>query len=353
MQRCVVRSCAVKRVGCASSLSKRRLLVLSLPATSLFRAPYGDVSTTRGASRCNSSCSQLESLKVVLNSLSADVEVIRKQAREDATWLCTESGKTRIRLFYEQFPADKRKVNSRDIVDYIHSRTDPSSTTGIVATSEQIDSQQLAAFRVLSSLLTFPLTLAFGLNKLFASPSLSSSYPNMMLKDRSINVLVLGARAESSLPLIWWQEMLLACDFDDVNIRMIGPELLLDKGRPLQDLLSQNSSLVQSGEGEGESTVRRRRSVSISGCGPSSSSVSPSSDRTALHLHEDLVPLLQWAHVFALFNPGYGSSPCPSSSPSQKAMAMGDWDPTLRLLLQTRKPVLCTAYGHQDLRRGE
>jgi hypothetical protein len=276
----------------------------------------------------------LEPLKIVLSSLSADVEVVRRQARDDAAWLCTESGKIRIRLFYEQFPADKRKVNSRDIVDYIHSRTDPSST------SEQIDSQQIAAFRVLSSLLTFPLTLAYGLNKLFSSdPSLASSYTNMMLKDRSINVLVLGARAESSLPLIWWQEMLLSCDFDDVNLRMIGPELL-EKGRPLQDLPPQSSSLVQ--YGEGEPTVRR--SVTISGCGPSSS-VDQSSDRTALHLHEDLVPLLQWAHVFALFNPGYGSKAM-VGSPS-------DWDPTLRLLLQTRKPILCTAYGHQDLRRGE
>lgn len=327
MQRCVVKSCTVKRIGCASSLPKSRLLVLSLPASCY--APYGD------SSRCNSSCSQLEPLKVVLSSLSADVEVVRRQARDDAAWLCTESGKTRIRLFYEKFPADKRKVNSRDIVDYIHSRTDPSST------SEQIDSQQLAAFRVLSSLLTFPLTLAYGLNKLFSSSSPASSYTNMMLKDRRINVLVLGARAESSLPLIWWQEMLLSCDFDDVNLRMIGPELL-EKGRPLQDIPPQNSSLVESGEGE--PTIRRR--VSISGCGPSSS-VCQSSDRTALHLHEDLVPLLQWAHVFALFNPGYGSKAMGGTgSPS-------DWDPTLRLLLQTRKPVLCTAYGHQDLRRGE
>lgn len=323
----------MNRIGCASSLPESRLLVLSLPSNCFSHAPYGGSSTR--IVRCNSSSSQLEPLKVVLSSLSADVEVVRKQAREDAAWLGTESAKTRIRLFYEQFPANGRKVNSRDIVDYIHSRTDPSLTNGIVATSEQIDNHQLAAFRVLSSLLTFPLTLAYGLNKLFASPSLASSYPNMMLKDGSINVLILGARAESSLPLIWWQEMLLACDFHNVNIRMIGPELL-EKRRPLHD--------VQSGGTDESTTVRR--SVSISGCGPSS--LCPSSDRTALHLHEDLVPLLQWAHVFALFNPGYGSSPCSSSS-----KAMGDWDPTLRLLLQTRKPVLCTAYGHHDLRRGE
>jgi len=146
----------------------------------------------------------------------------------------------------------------------------------------------------------------------------------MMLKDRSINVLVLGARAESSLPLIWWKEMLLACDFDDVNIRMVGPELL--ETRHQTD--THKSVAIEKGK------------VSIIGCGPNS--LSQSSDRTALHLHADLMPLLQWAHVFALFNPGYGS-PC----------SKNDWDPTLRLLLQTHKPVLCTAYGHHDLRRGE
>ena len=27
------------------------------------------------------------------------------------------------------------------------------------------------------------------------------------------------------------------------------------------------------------------------------------------------------------------------------------WDPTIRLLLQTHKPIICTAYGNHDLKR--
>jgi hypothetical protein len=63
-------------------------------------------------------------------------------------------------------------------------------------------------------------------------------------------------------------------------------------------------------------------------------------DYNLLHAHPQSVQLLQWAHVFVLFNPGSGS-------PSLSAR----WDPTLRLLLETRKPVLCTAHGPHDLQR--
>ena len=63
-------------------------------------------------------------------------------------------------------------------------------------------------------------------------------------------------------------------------------------------------------------------------------------DYNLLHAHPQSMQLLQWAHVFVLFNPGSGS-------PSLSAR----WDPTLRLLLETRKPVLCTAHGPHDLQR--
>ena len=63
-------------------------------------------------------------------------------------------------------------------------------------------------------------------------------------------------------------------------------------------------------------------------------------DYNLLHAHPQSTQLLQWAHVFVLFNPGSGS-------PSLSAR----WDPTLRLLLETRKPVLCTAHGPHDLQR--
>ena len=57
-----------------------------------------------------------------------------------------------------------------------------------------------SSLRKLTDVLTFPLTLAYGIRKIFNQP-LSQA-----------NVLLVGARAESSLPGIWWRDTLIACD---------------------------------------------------------------------------------------------------------------------------------------------
>ena len=59
--------------------------------------------------------------------------------------------------------------------------------------------QSPPAFRFLSALLTFPLTLAYALNSITDNTSTS----------KKKKVLVLGARSESSLPFFWWKVSIL------------------------------------------------------------------------------------------------------------------------------------------------
>jgi hypothetical protein len=169
--------------------------------------------------------------------------------------------------------------------------------------------------RFITSLTTFPLSLSYGVNKLF--PAIDADLNNT----DALRVLMIGCRSESSLPLAWWRETLYTniSAFRNVQVRMVGPGLCQLKERAetirWEDAESSRESSIEFTSGH-------------------------QADYNLLHAHPQSVQLLQWAHVFVLFNPGSGS-------PSLSAR----WDPTLRLLLETRKPVLCTAHGPHDLQR--
>jgi hypothetical protein len=62
--------------------------------------------------------------------------------------------------------------------------------------------------------------------------------------------------------------------------------------------------------------------------------------KTALHDHPDCMRLLMESDLFVLFNPGFGSKPLRE-----------EWAPTMKLLLETRKPILATAHSEKDVRR--
>jgi splicing suppressor protein 51 len=171
------------------------------------------------------------------------------------------------------------------------------------------------AIRTLSSLLTFPLTLSYGISYLFPHGSYGPTADKL-------NVLVLGARSESSLPALWWKELLAhSGKIANFNIRMLGPGLQLNNSLGKHDRLSVGGAA---------------RSVQIENNFPAADC----DDMKLFHGHAEAMPLLRWADVFVLYNPGYGTQALKES-----------WAPSLRLLLMTRKPVLCTAYGSHDLRR--
>ena len=157
------------------------------------------------------------------------------------------------------------------------------------------------ATRMLSSLLTFPLTMAYAINKIFKNDK------------KKLNVLLLGARSESSLPIRWWSECLHACSATELQLTMLGPGL--------QAANSQLSTIIST-----KNCVKEIKINNLNLC--------------RLHDHPNSQYLISNNELIVLFNPGLGS-------PSQQIY----WEPTLKMLLQSKKQVLCTALGEYDMNR--
>lgn len=162
------------------------------------------------------------------------------------------------------------------------------------------------AKRLLSTLMTFPLTLSQAINSVYP-PSFNKS---------SFNVVVIGARAESSLPLLWWREILFHTHISsDINIRFVGPQLQVkDPG---------SRSYTHSWH----PTSNQKVVLDVQ-----------KSDNALLHQHDSYFELLLWGDLFVLFHPGYGSKNLNSS-----------WRPTISGIIETRKPILATAFSKSDL----
>lgn len=273
---------------------------------SLMRFLKPQLAAVRGFPRFRSSWdhSQLANLSV------SEVE---KHILENKEWTASPEVKS-ISRFVANVP--RSLISASDMMQYIHNRG-PGELTRVLSPP---------AIRTLSALLTFPLTLAYGLSHIFP--------PRRDLK--SIKILVVGARSESSLPVPWWQEMLFAnTNLLSHHLRMVGPGLQLNKEIAGDASCTADiRELTMMGDNEYSKFLRITNNYSLS------TAKKIHDDFTVLHEHPESLKLLQWADVFVLFNPGYGNDNLKAS-----------WDPTMKLLLQTRKPILCTAYGHHDLKR--
>lgn len=184
------------------------------------------------------------------------------------------------------------------------------------------------AVRVISACLTYPLTLAYALSLLF---------PKHYEREQA-NVLIVGARAESSLDLLWWKELLYANhNVLQHSIRMIGPNLI-----PCKSIVGNVTCSVSIKDRHGlhDETLLRTLDISNNYMDAKTANQIGYSDGVRLHEHADCNSLLRWADVFILYNPGYGNESTRES-----------WRPTMDLLLHTRKPIVCTAFGPHDLRR--
>lgn len=188
---------------------------------------------------------------------------------------------------------------AKDMSEYIRIKLKDSTT----------EIHSLSALRIISSMLTFPLTTAYGLKFLF---------PEFDLPSNSFNISIIGARSESSLPPIYWKEF--NSLFPDrpnshhnFNIEFFGPHLMI------KDLTSSwERNFFENGH-----------NLNL---------LADISNRCFFHVHPNRLPLLGRSDLFFLFNPGFGSKELSSS-----------WKPTLSLLLQSRKPIMCTAYSEKDL----
>lgn len=224
-------------------------------------------------------------------------------------------------------------------------------------------------FRLLSSLLTFPLTMSFGLRQVFEVSPISSR--------QSKNVLVVGARAESSLPAVWWRENLFLKGVSHKDIHFMGPGLQVNNSLLYSNpkLLATLMSFVDATDKEehafyltnalsvginptkdtptfGTATANSAAGSTSPGWGKKQPTEEPETvtvvtkahklpdDVNLLHQHPKCRELVNWADVFVLYNPGFGSKALQSS-----------WEQTMKLLLWSKKPILCTSHGSHDLQR--
>jgi hypothetical protein len=163
--------------------------------------------------------------------------------------------------------------------------------------------------------------LSLGINQIFHFDQYQHDTKSQL------RILIVGGRAESSLPPVWWRELLFTYNqsFPDIQIHFIGPGIQLSK------------TLGRSGAAHGRqiwSTSATHR------CALEFIPIDASTDKDLLHSHPRCLSLLQWADLFVLFNSGMGSPPL-----------RAQWKPTIDLLLQTHKPVLCTSHGPADMAR--
>jgi len=179
------------------------------------------------------------------------------------------------------------------------------------------------ALRTISSLLSFPLTLGFALQFMHGM-SENDSIKEQELGKRVTNVLVLGARAESSLPSPWWKELLYCLPSSQsqshkLRVSFIGPDVAVN--------VNATSKSFSTTTGKNHKVSMELQRVLTT-------------DKTPLHEHPECMKLLLENDIFVMFNPGFGSKHLKDK-----------WDPTIRLLLMTRKPIIVTAHCDHDLSR--
>jgi hypothetical protein len=170
-----------------------------------------------------------------------------------------------------------------------------------------------SAMRVASATMTFPLTLSYGLRRIFSSGRGISGEDRLR---QELKILVLGARSESSLPSIWWKECLLSSSEvigKKLSISLMGPGLQTQQPTETEYRHGSKSVIIKALDG----------------------------GACLFHEHPLHMKLLLETDLFVMFNPGFGSTPTLQES----------WAPTLRLLFMTRKPIMATAHSAWDLKR--
>jgi hypothetical protein len=216
---------------------------------------------------------------------------VLRQLEGDKQWIQSEEAK---RLFNERpvIPTESLRVDS--MIEYIKSR--------------EFLCKSKNSTRFLSSLLTFPLTLSYGLRN------------SIDHKDK-INTIIVGARAESTLPVYWWKEIVFSCrQFNNLQLSMVGPHIKYDRNK-LQSIARYSFNIDN-----------QQRSMNVMPC--------VETDACYFHSHPQLTSLLTETDVFILYNPGYGSP-----------IIMTSWYETISLLLKSNKVIIATAHSEYDLER--
>ncbi len=226
------------------------------------------------------------------------------------------------------------------------------------------------AHRSLSAALTFPLSMAYGIDAIFSANSAANNRScsvNINGAKTSevgptLRVLVVGARAEASLPGLWWREALantallgrlrqttssylhVSEAFSEtfsgasLEVTMVGPSI--PPAKPQQT----NATAAKSPDSPpGGSTTRVQVAGEDKSCTSPIRTVQllrhPIGNRL-LHDIPDVDALLHNYDFIVMFHPGMGHR-----------TLRDDWRPTVASLLASGKPVICTAHSARDLSR--
>ena len=208
---------------------------------------------------------------------------IERNVEVDAKWLKSELAVHSLNLGAVEPQSYKL---SSDIQQYMISRG-----------YESTDNHNESSRRVISSCLTFPLSLTYAHKTLF--PAVPSK----------INVLVVGARAESSLPISWWKECLFNNDnLTEMTIKMVGPGVILKPSTsPSSEKNTESNTLEWTHLRLSDHLKDHTDSDKFKGHAHPRVTVSIPNDlekQKLLHNSEIVMDLLQWADIFVLFNPG-------------------------------------------------
>lgn len=259
-------------------------------------------------------------------------EEIQILKEEEKSWMQTPECQKLLEEFYKLPSSHLHLSNTSNFMEYLHQR-------GLKGALESSNIKKDVAMRVLSMILTNPLTLSYSLRYILPSttspsPSTSSSSSSSM---RNIRVLCLGARSESNLPLVWWRESLLSSpNILNLSIEMCGPEILhqLHGIKVVLQLPNHHTPPTPT-------PIPPPTPNNIDLNHQSLQILSPKSNKCHLHKHPELHNKLLLNDIFLLYNPGYGAN---------NLMKL-QWKETLKHLLLTKKIILCTAHSYGDLLR--
>lgn len=269
-----------------------------------------------------------------------DVESkIAIETTEDDKWMKSE-GRGLLANFI-RLPYPKTPIETSTINEYIQKRLETSLLTGtenFKHDESTMSIETLSQTRVLSSVLTFPLSMSFIMNA-----CRSDQYHQ--------SILVLGARSEASLPRLWWKELLISCRCNaSIRIDFSGPQLPLQVSTGGVQLVNDKVtnlkwSMPQSSVSSSQSDMRVddnsdnmvvERNISIANL---------PNGRCKLHELPEAESLLSEYNLLVLFNPGFGSHHLRHS-----------WESSLKMILNSARSrpgviVAGTAHSKWDLQR--
>lgn len=273
------------------------MLVISLKKTCICRMRSRRISSLL-ARRCLNGSRYITNMPQEFQdrfTMEADVE---KELLADEIWIKSETALRAMKLGKKE---PTKHIESMEMGHHIIARN-----------YESADHPDESCRRVISSCMTFPLTLGY------AHKLLLPAVPSRP------NILMIGARAESSLPSVWWKDCLYNNGaLEGASIKMTGPGI---KKRP-----EKHAALTDTIDVPSDVEILEWKVPQLDHCESDGSPElsysqislpSPYNENNMKLLHEnsDAMQLLLWADIFVLYNPGTykeRSSKCMKSSYSR------------------------------------